>query len=113
MIFEGVATSIKGFEAIYRFPYPFSKADTLFVPDFSYGAMENPGAVTFNEKFLYRHENPSVGEVSMRNYVINHEYAHMWFGNTVTLKWWSDIWLNEAFADYAAILNGADQYEQG
>jgi aminopeptidase N len=113
MIFEGVMTSIKGFEAIYRFSYPFSKADTIFVPDFYYTAMENPGAVIYAEKLLYRHENPSVTEISFRNYVINHEYAHMWFGNTVTLKWWSDIWLNEAFADYAAILNSADQYEQG
>jgi cytosol alanyl aminopeptidase len=81
--------------------YPYEKLDFIAAPDFWYGAMENPGAVVFRDSLLLADpERPSVGQRRRLARVIAHELAHMWFGNLVTMAWWDDLWLNEAFADW-------------
>jgi aminopeptidase N len=87
--------------------YPFRKYDQLFVPEFNIGAMENIGAVTFTETFVFR-DPPTERQRQDRAEVILHELAHMWFGNLVTMRWWNDLWLNESFATYVAYLAQAE-----
>lgn len=98
------------FERVFNYPYPFEKYDQLFVPDFNAGAMENAGAVTFTETYVFR---GVVAEALAERRVttILHELAHMWFGDLVTMKWWNDLWLNESFAEYASHLAMAEATE--
>ena len=69
------------------------------MPEYNLGAMENPGCVTFTERYLFR-EKPTRAQLSQRANTILHEMAHMWFGDLVTPKWWNDNWLKESFAEY-------------
>jgi puromycin-sensitive aminopeptidase len=85
----------------FKIPYPWQKLDLIAVPDFEAGAMENPGAITFRETLLLL--DPKTGSAQSRRSitsVIAHEMAHLWFGDLVTMKWWDDLWLNEAFATW-------------
>jgi aminopeptidase N len=91
------------FEELFDYPYPFDKYDQLFVPEFNAGAMENAGAVTFLEDYVFRSKVPDA-VVERRAETILHELAHMWFGDLVTMRWWDDLWLNESFATYASVL---------
>lgn len=84
-------------------PHPFDKLDMVAVPNFAAGAMENVGLVTYRETLLLLDEDTAPANRKMWSQsVIAHELAHMWFGNMVTLAWWDDLWLNEAFATWMA-----------
>jgi len=89
------------FEPLFGMPYPFGKYDQLFVPEYNMGAMENAGAVTFRDEYVFRSRQTTAAYEARANTIL-HEMAHMWFGDLVTMRWWDDLWLNESFAEWAA-----------
>lgn len=96
---QHAAQTIDFFDEYFGVPYPLPKSDHVALPDFSSGAMENWGLVTYRETALLA--DPATASVSTRQYiatVIAHELSHQWFGNLVTMKWWNNLWLNESFA---------------
>lgn len=99
--------SIEFYEDFYQTPYPLPHSWQLALPDFSAGAMENWGLVTYREAYLLLDPDNTALDMKQRvATVIAHELAHQWFGDLVTMKWWDDLWLNESFAnmmEYVAI----------
>ncbi len=86
------------YDGAFGFPYPWGKYDSIFVPEYNLGAMENPGLVTLTEGLLHRGA-ATRADRARRAEVILHEMAHMWFGDLVTPRWWDGTWLKESFAD--------------
>ncbi|MEU5883404.1 M1 family aminopeptidase [Spirillospora sp. NPDC047279] len=87
------------YHEVFEQRYAFGKYDQVFVPEMNWGAVEKPGCVLFNERFVFQSAVTDT-QREVRAMVIAHEMAHMWFGNLVTMRWWDDLWLSESFAEY-------------
>ncbi|MGY1985154.1 aminopeptidase N [Blastococcus sp. SYSU DS0669] len=109
-IFRVTKQGFDFYHRVFDYPYPFDKYDQLFVPEFNAGAMENAGAVTFLEDYVFR-SKVSRARYERRAETILHELGHMWFGDLVTMRWWDDLWLNESFATYISTLCQAEATE--
>lgn len=92
---------LKKLQEYFGRPYPYKKLDLIAVPEYWYGAMENPGAIVFREGILVHDpETMTASDRRRAASVMAHEMAHMWFGDLVTMAWWDDLWLNESFASW-------------
>ena len=101
------------YEQYFDIKYPLNKCDLIALPDFASGAMENWGCITFREQALF--VDPDNSSLSNKQYValvIAHELAHQWFGNLVTMEWWTDLWLNEGFASWISFLAADNIYPE-
>ena len=101
-IFDLHAAALSWLERYTEIPYPFGKFDFVLVPAFQFGGMEHPGAIFYNASGLMLDETATQDQKLGRASVIAHETSHMWFGDLVTMRWFSDVWMKEVFANYMA-----------
>ncbi|VEG26168.1 aminopeptidase N [Actinomyces howellii] len=97
------AAGLDLFDRVYGFPYPWGSYDSVLVPEYNLGAMENPGCVTFNEDTYLLSDRATRAQRAERAGTILHEMCHMWFGDLVTPRWWEDTWLKESFAEHQGV----------
>jgi alanyl aminopeptidase len=109
---KNTAGILQNLENYFGSAYPYQKLDFVAVPNFTFGAMENVGLVTYRSSLLLLDDEPRLAEQSSTLNVIAHELAHMWYGNLVTMAWWDDLWLNEAFASWMASKVMMDLYPE-
>ncbi len=110
---EAASHALSWYQEYFGIAYPTKKLDLVAIPDFAMGAMENLGCVTFREQdLLCDPEDSSISELALIAEVVEHEIAHMWFGDLVTMGWWNGIWLNEAFATFMS-LSCLDDFRPG
>ncbi len=101
-VFDQVYHSIDWLEKYTHIKYPFEKYDLVCIPSFQFSGMEHPGAVYYRQEKLFLSENPTQNELLSRAQLVAHETAHMWFGDLVTMKWFSGVWQKEVFANFMA-----------
>jgi aminopeptidase N len=101
-IFDLHAAALRWLEEYTAIPYPFGKFDFVLVPAFQFGGMEHPGAVFYNASGLMLDESATQNQRLERASTISHETAHMWFGDLVTMRWFTDVWMKEVFANFMA-----------
>ena len=101
-IFDLHAAALDWMERYTEIPYPFGKFDFVLVPAFQFGGMEHPGAIFYNASGLMLDESATQNQQLERASVISHETAHMWFGDLVTMRWFTDVWMKEVFANFMA-----------
>ena len=106
-LFSLTSAGLDYFQGLFDSAYPFGTYDQAFVPEYNLGAMENPGLVTLTESYLHPGGSTRSQREARAN-VMMHEMSHMWFGDLVTMAWWSDLWLKESFAEYMGALAAAE-----
>ncbi|MEU8060477.1 aminopeptidase N [Microbispora bryophytorum] len=102
VLLERLGAGVAFFAEAFATPYPFRKLDLCFVPEFNFGAMENAACVFAAETFVFDRAVTRYAH-RRRDEMIFHEISHQWFGDLVTLRWWDDLWLSEAFATWAGV----------
>lgn len=101
-IFDQYKKYMSFYEEWTGIPYPFQKHGMVAIPDFQFGGMEHPGAILLQQSTLFLTKDATEGQLNSRQHLLAHEVAHMWFGDLVTMNWFTDVWMKEVFANFMA-----------